>query len=234
MAEPEKFAKYNLFDPFVSCPQGEPLQRMGGRTDDPQFDQDGGKWLCMGLLTPPCTIFSLGSQGDFTFEESMLNNTECIIHTFDCTYAGRSIHPRHQYHQLCLGSPEKAEKDPKFISLEGAIAQNKIDKINLLKIDIEGFEYDVLSVWRQMEAALPEMVAIEIHHSEVVYWGTTWNKADDFSNLLWPMHNPTQSDLSLFFSHLGGLGYGIVSREDNPLGSCCSEFTLLRVGEWKT
>ena len=35
----------------------------------------------------------------------------------------------------------------------------------------------------------------------------------------------------MFFGHLAGAGYAVVSREDNlPWGAeCCAEFTLLRV-----
>ena len=35
----------------------------------------------------------------------------------------------------------------------------------------------------------------------------------------------------MFFGHLAGAGYAVVSREDNiPAGMhCCAEFTLLRV-----
>ena len=56
----------------------------------------------------------------------------------------------------------------------------------------------------------------------------------NLSNLLCagPLHDVSQSDLSLFFNHLGGLGYAIASREDNAMGECCSEFLLLKVGDW--
>jgi hypothetical protein len=47
------------------------------------------------------------------------------------------------------------------------------------------------------------------------------------------MHDLALSDLSLFFSHLATLGYGTVYREDNLAGHCCSEFLLLKVGDWK-
>ena len=163
---------YDLFDPFVThCPNGEVVKRMGGVVGDP-YD-DGGKYLCMDLLRKeeekkktPCTIFSLGSNGDFSFEESMLTVTDCDIHTFDCTISGASIHPRHQYHQRCLGSSAKAALDERFITLSSAAAELGVEKINLLKIDVEGYEFDALATWTQFDT-LPEQVAIELHHSEV-------------------------------------------------------------------
>lgn len=47
-----------------------------------------------------------------------------------------------------------------------------------------------------------------------------------------PLQDLILSDLSLLFGHLARLGYGIVSREDNPIGKCCSEFLLLKVADW--
>jgi hypothetical protein len=40
-----------------------------------------------------------------------------------------------------------------------------------------------------------------------------------------------QAQMSLLFMHLANLGYGILSREDNPYNSlgCCAEYSFLRV-----
>jgi hypothetical protein len=40
-----------------------------------------------------------------------------------------------------------------------------------------------------------------------------------------------QVQMSLLFMHLANLGYGILSREDNPYNQlgCCSEYSFLRV-----
>lgn len=38
---------------------------------------DGGKLLCdVSQLAPPCLIYSLGSNGDYSFEHDMLNVTK--------------------------------------------------------------------------------------------------------------------------------------------------------------
>lgn len=179
--QPKGFDKYDLMNPIVTCPSGGTPLRMGGQSN---YSDDGGKWLCMALLKPPCVIFSLGSNGDFTFEESMLNSTQCLIHTFDCTFNGWSIDRRHQYHEKCLGSAQKAKEDDRFTTLGDISVELGVEKINLLKIDVEGYEYDVLSSWSQGDVSLPEQIAIEVHHSEVIYHGTAINNATDFSNLL--------------------------------------------------
>lgn len=65
--------------PLPPCsPPNQPLRRVGSNAD-------GGKILCdVSRLETPCVIYSLGSQGDYSFEREMLNLTRCDVHTFDC------------------------------------------------------------------------------------------------------------------------------------------------------
>ncbi len=48
---------------------------------------DGGKVLCGNswMKDDACSIFSLGSANEFSFEYDALNKTACAINTFDCT-----------------------------------------------------------------------------------------------------------------------------------------------------
>lgn len=58
-------ARFDLFNPFVTCPPGMVLRRVGGKGGN----TDGGKWLCgFQALRAPCTVLSLGSNNDFSFE----------------------------------------------------------------------------------------------------------------------------------------------------------------------
>lgn len=65
--EPAGFSRYDLFNPVVRCPGG-PLQRMGSAAD-------GGKLLC-GLdglrARKACVVFSIGSNGQYDFEQAFL------------------------------------------------------------------------------------------------------------------------------------------------------------------
>ena len=66
--EPEGLTPFNLFDPWIfTCPDGSTPVRYGG-------DGDGGKILCLGpeLQQPGCIIYSIGSNGDYAFEQEML------------------------------------------------------------------------------------------------------------------------------------------------------------------
>jgi hypothetical protein len=230
--EPRGFALYDLFNPYINCPGGKKSMRRVGDTGD------GGKWLCNQLLeTEDCVVFSLGSNGQYDFERALLKTTMCTIYTFDCTYKGVSQGQRHKYIKKCIGSMEKEGSDPRFITLSNAARELGVKKISLLKIDIEGYEFDEIATWTTQDLWLPEQISIEVHHSQIIYAGgsqeeTSHYKVQDFSNLLWPVHHLTLSDLALFFGHFGRLGYAIASREDNPYGSCCSEFLLLRVADW--
>jgi hypothetical protein len=54
---------------FLACPPGQPLKRYGGAGD-------GGKMLCdLAALRAPCVIYSLGSRGDYTFEQDALKSS---------------------------------------------------------------------------------------------------------------------------------------------------------------
>lgn len=65
--EPPAYSRYDLFNPFVDCPDGTPLMRLGP-------EGDGGKWLCMAgnNLKEPCVAYSIGSAGEYGFEEAIL------------------------------------------------------------------------------------------------------------------------------------------------------------------
>lgn len=62
--------RFNPLKPFIRCPPGQPLTRYGN-------EADGGKLLCdLGKLPTPCIIYSLGSNGDYSFEQDALKITK--------------------------------------------------------------------------------------------------------------------------------------------------------------
>lgn len=73
---PEGHNRFNIFSPFLKCPNGEAVDRYGG-------DNDGGKMLCPSILqNKACVVYSLGSNGDFSFEHSILSRTACEVCCF--------------------------------------------------------------------------------------------------------------------------------------------------------
>ncbi|KDD72648.1 hypothetical protein H632_c3080p1, partial [Helicosporidium sp. ATCC 50920] len=101
------------------------------------------------------------------------------------------------------------------------------ERVHLLKIDIEGYEFDVLSEWMENEScALPLQLSVELHHNLYLQ-----NKSPlIWSNLFWAAHDVSLGEMVAFAAHLGNLGYAPLSREANPEGmNCCAEFTFMRV-----
>eukprot|EP00808_Paulinella_micropora_P017032 g2133.t1 len=222
---PLKYSRYDRYPVTVSCPPNTTITRFGGQGD-------GGKRLCNITATEPCLIFSLGSNGDFTFERGALGRTPCIVHTFDCTYHGNSIHPRHHYHTWCLGSEDKKREqikpperaailNPEFYSWRTILQKIRHTKeeLHLLKADIEGFEFELLGGLAETDL-LPTQLALEVHFAHHTL-GPQGEKAA-------AKQSP---HMSLLFAHLAILGYAIVSREDNMYlhSGCCSEFSFLLV-----
>jgi Methyltransferase domain len=230
--QPQGHSRFNLFNPIVQCPKGEPLQLFGGAEG-----ADGAKYLCPSLLTDyksTCVIYSLGSNLDYTFELDILQRTSCQVVTFDCTVNGASVHPRHTFLKKCLGSTVKMNADPDaWITLPAAMMQLGHSAITLLKIDIEGYEFDVLGAYtksKESTHALPAMIAMEMHYDDLYFGTNAWLNSKENGTLYWPGHGEASLvELSLFMFHLGNLGYAVVSRDDNPVCGHCSELTLLRV-----
>lgn len=183
---------------------------------------DGGKWICgVENLKKGCVIYSLGSRNEYDFEEAMLENTPCLIHTFDCTVDGRSVSKRHTFHKFCIGKSERAQVDPMFITYEQAIEEYSHSQVDLLKMDIEGGEFDVFSGWSESDAKLPLQVSFELHYADLFAM-----KAGVGS---WGREKLSSLHLTILFAHITNLGYAIVFKEDNPGCQHCSEFTILRI-----
>jgi hypothetical protein len=159
--------------------------------------------------------------GNYEFEKAMLKATKCQIHTFDCTYKGRSIHrKRHHYHKWCIGPDGPGSKvnvsgvSGPFRSWTNITQTLGHQVVHLLKVDIEGFEYPLLAGFRNGDA-LPSEIAVEVHVETQRQTG------------YWP---GTAGQLALMFSHLANLGYASYSQELNPVAPhCCSEFTMIRL-----
>lgn len=201
--------RFNPLKPFIQCPPNQPLIRYGNAAD-------GGKLLCdMSKLPEPCIIYSLGSNGDYSFEQDALKHTKCEIHTFDCTYDGKSIDPRHIYHKVCVG-----KAGPLFKTWDQITRELGHKVIDVAKIDIEGHEAAVLAELRH-DIPLPRQVVIEIH----------MRPQQGVPTALAAPAARTPAQVALMFMHMASIGYGVVGEEDNIWGEagCCAEFTFLHV-----
>lgn len=212
--------RYKIFSPFVSCPKT--LRRHGS-------EDDGGKWLCgVESLREPCSIISLGSHGQFDFEEAMLRITPCKVYTFDCTSRSKTLGVRHEYFKFCIGSTD--DLDRSFVTLDKAVQLTGGITPSLLKMDIEGGEFNILPFWDRKYKHLPEQLSFEVHYANL-YAGTKhFRNASSDGDLIWAgIKEVSLAQLSLMFLHLANLGYAIVSREENVRCGNCVEFTMMRV-----
>jgi hypothetical protein len=212
-----------------------PMSRLGA-------SGDGGKQLCgVENLAPGCVIYSLGSNNHFDFEEAALAATPCEIFTFDCTSNPpvQDYGPRLHFERICLG--DGGAGDPRFRTLADIAAERGHSRIDLLKTDIEGFEFAVVeTLWRgallgggsgdaadaeAMRARLrllPEQVTFEVHaltDSPHLVWGSPVGKPEQYLSV---------GDMLTLWVQLTDIGYTVISRENNAVCPHCCEFTLVR------
>ncbi len=220
--EPAGHARFNIFQPFVTCPPSADFKRIGDAGD-------GGKWLCLPRqLKAPCLVISLGSNGQFDFEEAVLDQFPCEVHTFDCTSTPKTLDARHHFHRLCIG-----KHAPNFVTLDEAVKLTGFSSLDLLKMDMEGYEFDVVSAWDTGTQYLPKQLSFELHYQDLYYGTPAWNNASRLDLFSWPgISEIGLAQLSLFFAHLANLGYAIVAQEVNELTQHCAEFTMLQVGQF--
>ena len=74
--------------------------------------KDGGKNVCPDTLdSGRCIVYSLGSRGDFSFEQDVVRQFNCSVFTFDCTVTAAAVARRLpagvQFKPLCIGEPKQ-------------------------------------------------------------------------------------------------------------------------------
>ena len=145
---------------------------------------DEAKAACgISKLPNDCIIYSIGGNNMWMFEEDALKKTPCEIHTFDCTgNITRFVKPnndRLHFHHICLGTEHEAA--PEICTVAGKCGETwtlmEIQKhfnhkrIDLYKMDIEGFEWGILNSWPELtniplaeNMLLPNQLLIEFHY----------------------------------------------------------------------
>jgi hypothetical protein len=187
------------WEPSWKCPFEERIGNIG----------DGGKWVCDPFTIKEkgsdCQIISIGSNNDFSFEESIHElNPFCKIYVFDHTVSKPTPPPYVQFFSFGLGP----QNNFPIITLDTAIriAQiNTENKIDIFKIDCEGCEYDVYSQFISKNFILAQIL-IEIH----------WRDSRSANNLI---------------RFLTDHNYAIFHKEPNiaGCGGDCVEFGFLKL-----
>jgi len=172
------YTAWDFFPPAFNCPHE--VERIGSLGD-------GGKWIC-GLSRladkKDCVIYSFGIDWDSSFESEVLSRTKhCEIWGFDAiqeqfgsqiTEGDSKIRSRAHFRQLQLGPKDShaSGDSPKIYTLQNLMRANGHTHIDILKIDVEGWEFETLkslvSSYIDTEEPLPfGQLQIEVH---------AWNK----------------------------------------------------------
>ncbi|KAF5374336.1 hypothetical protein D9758_004672 [Tetrapyrgos nigripes] len=143
---------------------------------------DGGKWVC-GLSrvedTEDCVVYSVGINGQSSFEAELLVNTKhCHIWGYD--FSVKSFGPeitrriRHRTHFFAYGlagndgvTTSKGKEFPMY-TLESLMRMNGHTHIDILKVDIESWEFETFATliksYMDKGKALPfGQLQLEIH-----------------------------------------------------------------------
>ena len=153
--------------------------------------------------------------------------THCTIETFDCTvqraHIPQRIAKRVRFHKVCLGDSNRTVGGQIFLTLGSIMRMLGHDSVSLLKMDIEGYEFEVLySLFLRDDpwvyARLPHQIAIELHYqagkrARGLHWYGRYLTVGELANLA----------QAFYWS-----GYRVVSAEVNPVWPQCAEFTMLR------
>jgi len=218
----------------ISLPIAVPLIDHDWRAGDGQ----GNKNLVgMDLLAKEgrkCVVYGMGIAGDPSFELKMAN-LGCETHAFDCTVDPKAEHVFQKpfiFHHWCIGEKVK-EGDKAFGNeyLQGRDAQAMQFKtlhetmqelghtsINVLKFDIEGFEWGLFENVI-FKGAHIEQISFELH---------TMRANPTFV----PQSVSACKDsvaVSRLFLTLYDLGFRVISREINNGDPACAEFVMLNV-----
>ena len=186
------------WEPNFHCSHTSRVGRMG----------DGGKWVCDLFRLkhrPDCLVYSVGSNGDFSFESSMKNiMPHCEIHTFDSNLY-KCPNQTCSFHQMIFGNgthPKDSKTWKKVI--QNLNHANRF--IDILKIDIEGAEYDFFpSMLTSTKISLPRQVLVELHPRDA-------------------------NDIHQFFEELRANNYVIFNKEPNLIaGAGYFEYTFLKL-----
>ncbi len=217
--------RFEAFEVMGACNK---LDCLGGACGD-----DQSKIACGARdnLKGSCVVYSIGGNNWWDFELDILDKTSCEVHTFDCTGDISRFHvpknPRLHFHHVCLGTENRITEVGEFWTLEKMTQTLKHRKIDLLKIDIEGYEFPLFQSWptRDHKAyenmILPMQILVELHYqTQMSELANTENGQRDWK---------FTTDMINMQDHFLKVGYATVYRDDNEVCPHCSELTLVRV-----
>ncbi|CUA77956.1 hypothetical protein RSOLAG22IIIB_06895 [Rhizoctonia solani] len=163
---------------------------------------DGGKWIC-GLSRliekPDCVVYSAGISTDSSFEADILRKTQCQVFGFDFSVNQvrsvsmqpggshlkaaqfgpeienfASLRARTKFYKYAISGDDDYRANPPRWTLRTLMERHGHTFIDILKIDIEGAEFDVLAetikYYVDNDLPLPfGQLQLEIHSENVPF-----------------------------------------------------------------
>lgn len=200
---------------------------------------DGVEKNLLGLHPKPgqkkCLVYGMGIAWDSRFEEFMAKNVGCEVHAFDCTISDQSAAVKDKdftFHNWCIGSHDhvrmssmtsyvkskKQELNMKFKSLDQTMQELGHKDLDVLKFDIEGFEWQLFQTELLPGKVRPTQLAFELHTEGA-------NTAAVPADVVRGKNNRAVNQM---FLGMHKLGYRVVSKELNEGDPHCAEFVLVK------
>jgi len=178
-----------------------------------------------------CVVYGMGIAGESHFEQTMAESG-CETHAFDCTIKPDSPAVKDKaftFHEWCIG-PEKSKINKNNLYLVGGGLRFKTftstlkelghPVLDILKFDIEGFEWTLFEEDLLPASILPNQLSFELHTEGA---NTAFVPPE-------PVKGKSFEEVNALILRLFDLGYRVVDKAVN-YDQFCSEFTLVRVAD---
>ncbi|CAK5271407.1 unnamed protein product [Mycena citricolor] len=163
------YTLWDLYAPIFSCPfQAFRVGTMG----------DGGKWVCgfeRVIQQDRCIVYSMGVNHQSSFEQQILRGSKsCTVYGFDFSVsnwgpelvADTAVNARAHFYPWKITGVDNHGAVPKEYSFHGIMKEFGHEFVDILKIDIEGSEFEVLAAIVESFKGQPlpfGQMQIEIH-----------------------------------------------------------------------
>ena len=179
-----------------------------------------------------CHIVSIGSNGEWGFEKEVVSSTNCITHTFDCTMNKDPKKPSSEniyFYNICISDKnmKNVEDNRQYATYITLMEEHaKLNRApTLFKMDVEGFEFSVLTQmlhdaheYNKMHL-LPNQISVELHYASRMY------------DLPWMLRSITAAEISMFVGMMYRRGgYVLVHHKSFGKGCYpCAEVLFVRM-----
>ncbi|KAF9038155.1 methyltransferase domain-containing protein [Panaeolus papilionaceus] len=141
------YTVWSFFPAAFNCPHE--TRRLGN------LGQGGTGWVC-GLSRvekkPDCTVYSFGIHAGSSYERDLLSSTDhCAVYAYDFSVSSfgpeitANISDRTHFKPYTLPGAHGLQDNPTTYTLEELLDRNGHKHVDILKLDIEGREFDALT-----------------------------------------------------------------------------------------